>query len=200
MPLPYDRSKLERLNPIEMYKAILDRRKVIRWHRDQKLDDRCWVDDFAVWEMLDDSPVYYHVNPRNIELVMTKCIEFWEYRRSETPDAIPINALRNRMLWDSDLRRSNEKAMLDKLVEIQMAIKAHRDHMGVRTLTQDRHLYSILPEKLPADFRLGPREKFLGEARAPKAGCPSFWRSHATCRPGLCSIRVWGPCKDSPYP
>jgi hypothetical protein len=74
------------------------------------------------------------------------------------------------------------------------AILRHRDIADrPRTADDDRALYAVLPEKLPADFRLPPEDEFLGEAKAPHAGCPSFWRSHAAC-PAAHDLHRWGPC------
>jgi hypothetical protein len=54
-------------------------------------------------------------------------------------------------------------------------------------------LYALLPERLPADTRLPPRPEFLGEKKAPHAGCPSYVRSHAGCSTHRsCSFMVWG--------
>jgi hypothetical protein len=92
--------------------------------------------------------------------------------------------------------------LLDELVKLQDAILAHREVGNKpRTVEDDRQLYRVLPEKLPADFRLPPKEDFLGEAKAPTAGCPSFWRSHFGCSGcGECAqkasdLHKWGPCK-----
>lgn len=62
------------------------------------------------------------------------------------------------------------------------------------TADDDRALYAILPEKMPADLRLPPEDHFLGETKSPDAGCPAFWRSHDGCGPE-CNLHQWGPCK-----
>ena len=37
-------------------------------------------------------------------------------------------------------------------------------------------------------------EEFIGEAKAPHAGCPAFWRSHANCPVERHNLHRWGPC------
>ncbi len=86
--------------------------------------------------------------------------------------------------------------LVETLFALQQSIRAHRDIFSKkRTLEDDRTLYALLPEKIPADFRLPPEPEFLGEAKAPRAGCPSFWRSHSTCATSDHDLHKWGPCK-----
>lgn len=55
-------------------------RAAIRNHRDQKGDDRCWIDDYSVWGLLNDTPAEPRALP-NYETMMKKCSAFYEYRR-----------------------------------------------------------------------------------------------------------------------
>ena len=175
--------------------AIIQRRTVIRSHRDQKLDDRCWLDDYLVWKMCDDSPVYpLLVLP--LEEAMQKCREFSQCRRAEYPDPIPIGAVLEKNLWDKDLNTMTSMQRTNELARIQIAIRRHRDISDrPRTLGDDRLLYSVLPEQIPADFRLPPEEDFLGEAQSPHAGCRAFWKSHGACPRTPHNLHQWGPCK-----
>lgn len=194
MRLSCERNILKHLSPSQLREAIFERRKLIRKHRDERGDDRCWLDDYSVWGMLEDSSPR-PTAPLPFEEVMGKCRDFYCCRRAEAPGAVPDFAIRDPLHWDDDLIRASEEELLGELLHIQEAIRRHRDIEGApRTILDDRMLYAILPEKIPADFRLPPEDEFLGEARAPKAGCPSFWRSHAAC-PAPHDLSHWGPCR-----
>ncbi len=197
MRLPHELDKLKRLDLTTraLRTAISEARLRIRTHRDtEKPDDRCHLDDYLVWDLLDDSPPA----PTDFEYEesMELCKNFWTFRRAGEADPIPKRAIRDRRLWDQDLRSPlmTRKGLLDELFKIQQAIKKHRDiGRRHRTVEDDRLLYTVLPEKMPGDFRLPTRPEFLGEAKAPHAGCPAFWRSHSTCKPPH-NLHKWGPC------
>jgi hypothetical protein len=192
MPLPHERRWLEVVTYDELGTAIRERRQVLRDHRDQKGDDRCWLDDYKVWAMIQGAPVL-STHPPPYEIFMSSCLLFYEFCRMDEPDPIPIDALLEPALWDHDLRSFSYDQMIDEMVKIQQAIFKHL-HISSRprTVRDCRELYSVLPEKIPADFRLPPREEFLGRARR-GAGCPQFWESHRSCTP-LCNLHQWGPC------
>lgn len=176
--------------------AVRERRKIIREHRDAKGDHRCWVDDYAIWAALDDSPF---VSAKSIkELGMTQCEFFYKYRRSEIADPVPSDAILDSSQWDDDLYTMSRVELVNELIKTQVAIQTHRNAQYNRpsTIDDDRRLYAMLPEKIPADFRLPAKEKFLGRELAPNAGCPAFWESHGKCGEE-CTIREWGPCKQS---
>ena len=126
---------------------------------------------------------------------MKKCGAFYRYRRTEIPDPEPMGAITDPKEWDSDLILMTQEELEGELLRIRAAVRTHREINGrERTVDDDRELYSILPERLPADFRLPLESDFLGEAKAPHAGCPSFWRSHETCAAGAHDMHTWGPC------
>ncbi len=176
--------------------SIRKLRSAIRNHRDQKGDDRCWVDDYSVWALLKDSPGEPRTPPPFAE-AMRCCRSYWTYRKSDTPEPQQTEAPYDPAQWDDDLREMNEAALIKELKTIESAIRAHRDiHERERTIDDDRKLYSVLPEKISADFRLPSEENFLGEGRAPRAGCPSFWRSHENCTCTKHNLHAWGPCKE----
>lgn len=83
-------------------------------------------------------------------------------------------------MFDEKELLCNNQAMKNpvrpSILQCRNAIRAHRDARG-----DDRLPYAVLPEKIPCDFRLPPEAEFLGEAIAPHAGRPSFWRSHSAC-------------------
>lgn len=169
-------------------------RDSIRYHRDQKGDDRCWVDDYRLWALLPDTPPKPTALPPFPEM-MKRCGAFYRYRRADTPDTIPADAVQNPIEWDKDIESMTQVELEGELLRLQAAVRVHRDIQDrERTLEDDRELYRALPEMLTADFRLPPEPDFLGEARAPKAGCPSFWRSHQDCATETHDIHRWGPC------
>lgn len=195
MRLPRDMVSLSKLEIAKVRRAILERRKEIRGHRDAKLDDRCWADDYLVWTFVEGLPLYLCQFPPFND-AMKKCVEFYNFRRADTLDPIPTGANFDPATWDDDLKRMGASELLDELIKIQEAIYIHGTISGrPRTADDDRKLYSVLPEKMPADFRLPPEDEFLGETRAPRAGCPSFWRSHLTCRTLRHGFHKWGPCE-----
>ena len=210
MRLSYTLEKLEKLGIEECIAAIREQRQVIREHRDQKGDDRCWLDDYYVWVMLNDtsadlpSEVLTQAGPPmpSFEEGMRCCRDFYNFRRRGEADTTPSDAVLDPTQWDGDLAGMSNEELVKELMRIQQAIRTHRDISGrlacrsgrPRTFEDDRALYVVLPEKIPADFRLPPEDEFLGEAKSPRAGCPSFWRSHAGCSVGKHNLHQWGPC------
>lgn len=175
---------------------IIAARHAIRRHRDAKGDDRCWLDDYFVWALIPGSfPVPTEVPP--VAEAMDMCRAYYKLRRAETPDAQPADAVTDPALWDSDIGKMDEAQLMKELERIQAAVRRHRDN-ACKPLTtdDDRALYAVLPEQVAADFRLPPPDEFLGEAKAPHAGCPSFWRSHAHCAVKRHNLHQWGPCRD----
>lgn len=194
MILSNDRAELSRLSSHDCKVAILERRKSIRSSRDQCGDDRCFMDDWLLWRWLSDSlpePVTF-----SIECGMKQCTLFYEHRRANEEDSIPEGAILDSTHWDDDLESMTLSQLRSELICIQEALHVHRDISGrPRNVEDDRTLYCILPEKIPADFRLPQKEEFLGESRSPHAGCPAFWRSHSQCHTKCHNLHQWGPCK-----
>ena len=178
----------------EVLQSIKILRKAIRYHRDQKGDDRCWLDDEHLWALLPEAKS----SPRSLppfQEMMKRCAAFHRFRRLENPDVVSTNDISNPLDWDRDLQEVEESKLFEKLEHLQNAVRKHRNISNrERTFEDDRELYLVLPEKLPADFRLPPESEFLGEAKAPCAGCPSFWRSHERCGTDKHDLHRWGPC------
>lgn len=170
--------------------AVVEMRDAIRAHRDARGDDRCWLDDYSVWAQLPDTPPE-PVAPPAYEDAMKKCRDYFNHRRSDRPPAEADASAQP----DADLGNMDERQLNQERLRLQDAIRTHRDVAGrPRNIEDDRALYSALPEKTEADFRLPPEADFLGEARAPHAGCPSFWRSHGNCAAARHNLHRWGPC------
>ncbi|MDO8520672.1 MAG: hypothetical protein Q7S52_01000 [bacterium] len=194
MILSNDKTALLLLNNADCVTAILERRESIRSHRDERGDDRCFLDDYLVWKWLEGTPADPVIMTK--EEGMKQCMLFYEHRRAETSDPVSADAITDPAHWDDDLGNMSLDDLHDELLRIQKALGVHRDIVGrPRTVADDRTLYGVLPEKIPADFRLPAKEEFLGEARAPHAGCPAFWRSHDGCK-GCHDYHKWGPCES----
>ena len=186
-------------NREQLREKIRKVRQIIRYHRNQKGDNRCWLDDFLVWESVNGSR-WSPIKLPPYDEMMVKCLDFWTHRQAETVDEVPPGMINNQSLryWNSDLLGLGAKELLGKLKQLEEAIARHRDIVGrPRTCDDDRALYAVLPEKMPADFRLPPRDEFLGEAKEPNAGCTAFWGSHKDCpdRVSGCNVHAWGPCR-----
>ena len=188
----FEPALLSHLNRNGMIMAIRKRRQVIRAHRDAAGDDRCWLDDYLVWECLSDT-FRMPVLQLSLEQKMARCILFYTHRRADTPDPIPEDAILDPLQWDNDIWKMPPSDLFAELIRIQEAIRCHRNIVGrPRTIKDDRKLYSVCPEKIPADFRLPPEQEFIGSTLQ-NAGCPNFWDSHAHCG-HLCNLHQWGPC------
>ncbi len=175
-----------------LYSQIIELRNVIRYHRDQKGDDRCWVDDYKVWNMLPETRQVVHLP--TFDEGMRKCRAFHKYRNAIAPDPIPEDVILDSVKWDDDLMKMASTTLMNEYNKLEKAIlKHHHIPYRDRRTDDDRELYSVLPEKIPADFRLPCEEDFLGTIRT-DAGCPQFWKSHANC-PGEHNLHQWGPCK-----
>ena len=171
---------------------ILELRKVIRCHRDQIGDDRCWVDDYLVWNSLPETKQV--VRLPTYDEGMKRCRTFFKYRNVSSLDEIPADAILDKKKWDDDLTKMDAEGLRSELGKLENAIYKHGNIVyRERTLEDDKELYNVLPEKIPADFRLPCEEDFLGTTRT-DAGCPQFWKSHANCS-GEHNLHQWGPCK-----
>ena len=171
---------------------LLRMRAAIRHHRDQRGDNRCWLNDWKLWRNLEDTILNDATIPKD---AMARCEAYYRNRRSDAPEAIPENAIRATRRWNEDIDGLGRGGTLREMRRVEAAIRAHRDaEDGEHTANHDRALYAVLPENLPADFRLPPRDEFLGETLSPNAGCPAFWRSHGFCADGCHDLHRWGPC------
>lgn len=63
-------------------------RAAIRYHRDQKGDDRCWVDDVRLYEALPEGPVNYDPTLPPEDVFLENCKRFCRSR--QTPVGQPF--------------------------------------------------------------------------------------------------------------
>ena len=175
-----------------MIKRIKELRSVIRTNRDQKGDDRCWLDDYLVWNTLPKTKQVLHLP--TYDEGMKRCRSFFKYRNSASMEEIPADAILDPAKWDDDLAKMSAEDLRSELSKIENAIYKHGNVVyRERTVEDDKELYRVLPEKIPADFMLPCEEDFLGTKKT-EAGCPQFWNSHKNCL-GEHNIHQWGPCK-----
>ena len=173
---------------------IISLRSAIRYARDQTGDDRCWLDYWIGYRLLDDTDTTKLTLP-NADRSMEICTAFYKFRRQQE-SRIPKRILPLQK-WDEDLEEKSEPALQITLNELERKWRKHRDTPAEKlTMREDISLYKLLPEhgKVPVDFTLPPREEFLGTVKD-CAGCPNFWKSHANCQTQKHNPHAWGPCK-----
>lgn len=172
-------------------------RNSIRYPRDQRGDDRCWLDYYPLYQLVGAIHEDFKHLPEYEEF-MRICTAFYHQRRAERPELSPRIILPTEE-WDRDIDRMSKRKLqqeIDKLVET--GLKHHRIPILKVNLDNDRELYAVLPEHnhVELDFTLPLEYKFLGEAN-PCAGCPNFYKSHANCETPKHNLHQWGPCKIS---
>jgi hypothetical protein len=194
MILACSEAMLEFLAHFQLVEAILERRAAVRYLRDQKGDDRCFLDYYLIWDFVVSSPRM----PRfGIEDGMERCKFFYEHCRAASVDKISQGDTCEIKRWDANLRFLSRDELMEELAMVQRAIVRHRDaeilEYRPRTCDHDRALCgAVLPELEPCDFRLPVPEKFL-ISTTPTSGCPAFWQSHAACG-NTCNLHQWGKC------
>ncbi|MBI4151515.1 VOC family protein [Candidatus Woesearchaeota archaeon] len=82
--------------------------------------------------------------------------------------------------FDNDLLTLDPVKLKAELLRLRQGIREHRDEKGHgRCWLDDLRLYDLLPEKLPADTTLPPREEFLENCarfHETRQGKKEFWK------------------------
>jgi hypothetical protein len=169
-------------------------RNLIREHRDQIGDFRCWVDDEAMYhkvlpELSDAHPIL--PGPSQFHQL---CEAYFNKRQDPKDlEVDPLLDSRNTKLslhydpeiLDSDLKQMSPSVLSQELAKLLGAIRLHRSIPALeRTYISDRELYMALPEKKEAATKLPSRERFLGK------GCPAY-NAHCQANPEDFSKAVW---------
>jgi hypothetical protein len=84
-----DNDDLEGFSGKDAIYEIIRLREAIRKHRDQRLDDRCWMDDYELYEVLPEgiSPQYVDLRLLPKDVMMKNCDRFVECRTTSlTPE------------------------------------------------------------------------------------------------------------------
>ena len=162
----------------ELRAAIVELRNEIRWHRDQRGDDRCWLDDDKLYKTLPEKTGAYTSAPPTGEF-RRLCVEFFESRQrpDEPAAAEPEGEHGHRPAvgpteHDGDLGAMNDEALAGELVRLQAGVRAHRDvARGARRWDHDRALYLLLSERTLVIWRLPSRERFIESCDLFNASC-----------------------------
>ncbi len=81
---------LPRMTRANLIKEVMDLRSAIRHHRDQRLDDRCWMDDYELYDSLPEKAGKQTVDLRVLpqEQMMANCERYILCRSlASTPEA-----------------------------------------------------------------------------------------------------------------
>lgn len=79
------------LSNSELQEKVIKLREAIRYHRDQRGDDNCWLDDFSLYDLL---PEKIKSNPElpNKQLMMVNCSRYYDCRK-ERKLYVPLDEL-----------------------------------------------------------------------------------------------------------
>jgi hypothetical protein len=72
---------LDKMSDEELKSEVKKLRSVIRYHKDQKGDDRCWVDDIRLYEALPEGSVGYDSTLPPEDVFMANCKKFCQSRQ-----------------------------------------------------------------------------------------------------------------------
>ena len=92
-------SDIEFMTRLQLKAEILRLRMGIRQHRDQRLDDRCWMDDFELYEILPEGlePSYVDLRLLPKEVMMANCDRFTTCRTLAATPEEAITTYRNQL-------------------------------------------------------------------------------------------------------
>lgn len=87
-----ENDQLDRWQRDDLVLEIIRLRHAIRKHRDQRLDDRCWMDDYELYEALPEGidPSYVDLSLLPKEVMMRNCDRFTTCRTTELTPAKAI--------------------------------------------------------------------------------------------------------------
>jgi hypothetical protein len=151
---------------------IIKLRRLIRYHRDQKGNDRSWLDDELLYESLPETASNIPVLATK-EAFMEKCTRFFE--RRQAPSNTKQTLEETHAPSDEDIK---EMTLGDQKKEIARLIQAIRLHRNIgdnkRSWQDDKRLYQALNENTTYDTKLPDKETFLNS-------CDKFFSTQ--CRP-----------------
>ena len=90
---------------LELYEKIERLEAAIREHRDQKGDDRCWLDDLKLYDVLGETPPALSLPPKCEFL--ESCARYWEQRQRPEEKVVSNYDMTMRQLQDK-LHRAEE--------------------------------------------------------------------------------------------
>lgn len=74
--------EVEKWDRVRLEQEVMKLRSAIRYHRDQKGDDRCWLDDIKLYEALPETGNAELTLPPKEEF-LGSCKKFWECRQGQ---------------------------------------------------------------------------------------------------------------------
>ncbi len=136
-------------------------RHAIRSHRNEVGHNRCWMNDWLIYEIILGIPIPQKFP--SFEECMRLCEQYWD-KRGQQGDQPPtvlsrINKVGN---VDLDLVGMSELQLTRTSEIISTAVEKHRKiGDGERTALDDRELYAVLPEKFIPNQTLPSRKEFV---------------------------------------
>jgi len=159
-------TNLEQKNLSKLQIEIIKLRSIIRYHRDQEGDDRCWLDDELLYESL---PETANISPSlpSKEFFMDKCTRFHskrqdpnQKRKANKPSQIPMDE--DVRTLDEDVKNMSEEEQNKEIARLKQAIRLHRNiGDNQRSWQDDKRLYQALNENSIYDTTLPDQDKFL---------------------------------------
>ncbi len=138
---------------------IIKLRNVIRYHRDQKGDDRCWLDDELLYESLPETADKAQLLPSK-EVFMEKCARF--HSRRQAPERPKQASQDPDQPTEQALKGMNEDELKKEIARLIQAIRLHRNiGDNKRSWQDDIRLYRILNENTNYDTTLPDQKTFL---------------------------------------
>lgn len=160
-------------DPLKELIELLEKwRAVIRWHRDEKGHDRCWMSDPALYSVILGRP--FPQLP-DTETCLVRCKHY--HRCRSAPQAPPAQETLSGDL-DADLKIMSIEKLKAEQREIRIATLIHRylSDLGFLRARGDCELYAVLPEKVLPDQTLPPWGEFRPACREFIASGPDLAR------------------------
>ncbi len=138
---------------------IIKLRNIIRYHRDQKGNDRCWLDDETLYEPLPETADKAQALPTK-EVFMEKCARF--HSKRQAPNQTKQISQEPKQPTDQDIKEMTEDEQKKEIARLRQAIRLHRNiGNNKRSWQDDQRLYRALNENTDYDTTLPERETFL---------------------------------------
>jgi hypothetical protein len=162
------KTNFDQTNNTQLQVEIIKLRNIIRYHRDQKGNDRCWLDDELLYESLPETTDKVIVLPSR-EVFMEKCARF--HARRQAPEQTKQVNQEADQLPDQDIEELTEGEQKKEVARLKQAIRLHRNiGDSQRSWQDDQRLYKVLNENTEYDTTLPDQETFL-------SACDRFFAS-----------------------
>jgi hypothetical protein len=173
--MPEQDADLRALDGTLLHAEVLRLRNAIRLHRDQRGDDRCWLDDVLLYKALPET-VHSLTQLQPKDEFMLACEKFWCTRQCPAEPAYAGQQTEHRTYTDDDLAGKDLDGLLAEAGRLRTGIRSHRDKGDARSWRDDATLYQLLPEKDPGITALPPKHVLLGN-------CKNYWQTRQTQHP-----------------